>query len=133
MSNLIEVKVPSTGESISSVIIASLAKGVGDAVRKGEVLFELESDKASLEVNSPVEGIVKSVTANVEDEVAVGSILFTIEEQAVAAAQVSEQAVAENVTESAATSQSGPAARMEAHKRNINIDDVSGSGVRGRV
>ncbi len=71
----IELKVPSVGESINEVFIGEWLKSVGDTVVKDESLVEIETDKATLEIPSPVNGVLKNIlkqggSANVGDIVA---------------------------------------------------------------
>lgn len=62
---------PKQGQSVESCIITGLNKKEGDPVKKGEVLFTYETDKASFEEESPVDGHVLAVFANEGDEVPV--------------------------------------------------------------
>ena len=55
----LEIKVPSVGESISEVTIASWSKKDGDYVEMDEVICELESDKATFELNAESSGVLK--------------------------------------------------------------------------
>ena len=52
----VEIKVPSIGESITEVTLASWVKATGDFVEEGETLCEIESDKATVELPAPVSG-----------------------------------------------------------------------------
>jgi 2-oxoglutarate dehydrogenase E2 component (dihydrolipoamide succinyltransferase) len=73
-----EVKIPVVGESISEVTIANVLKKEGEFVNADEVICELESDKATFELNSPVAGIVRW-KASSGDAVAVGSVVCEID------------------------------------------------------
>ena len=66
-----EIKVPSVGESISSGVIASWLKKNGDPVKEGDLLFELETDKATLEIPSPGGGTLE-IVVEAGTEVAIG-------------------------------------------------------------
>lgn len=74
----IEVKVPAVGESITSGVISVWHKKDGEAVASGEVLFTLETDKVSTEVNAPESGTLKTQAAEGE-EVKIGQVVATIE------------------------------------------------------
>jgi len=76
-----ELKIPEAGESITEVQIGQWLKGEGDAVDKDEVVVEIETDKASMELPSPVAGIVAKHLAQEGDMVAVGAAIALIEER----------------------------------------------------
>ncbi|HMR65148.1 MAG TPA: lipoyl domain-containing protein, partial [Anaerolineae bacterium] len=65
------VIMPKQGQSVESCLIVSWKKNVGDAVAEGETLCEVETDKALLEVESPVAGSVLAHFFNPGDEVPV--------------------------------------------------------------
>ena len=65
------VVMPKQGQSVESCIITELSKKKGDPVKKGEVLFSYETDKASFEEESPADGTVLAVFAGEGDEVPV--------------------------------------------------------------
>ncbi len=73
-----EVKVPDIGD-FDSVPIIEIHVAVGDAVSAEDPLVTLESDKAAMDVPSPVSGIVKSLKVKVDDKVAEGSVLLEVE------------------------------------------------------
>jgi 2-oxoglutarate dehydrogenase E2 component (dihydrolipoamide succinyltransferase) len=76
------INVPSLGESITEAIVARWFKSVGDAVALDEPLVELETDKVTVEVPSPVAGVLVEVTAADGAEVEVGALLGSIDESA---------------------------------------------------
>lgn len=75
----IEIKIPQVGESITEVTIASWLKKDGDFVEMDEVLCELESDKATFELNAEAAGILR-IKAQEGDTIEIGGIICTIEE-----------------------------------------------------
>ena len=81
MSNLVDVLVPDIGNFDSVEVIEVLVK-VGDELALEDSLITVESDKASMDIPSPVAGIVKSVTVKVGDKVAKDSLLMQVESQA---------------------------------------------------
>ena len=81
MSNLVDVLVPDIGNFDSVDVIEVLVK-VGDELALEDSLITVESDKASMDIPSPVAGIVKSVTVKVGDKVAKDSLLMQVESQA---------------------------------------------------
>ncbi|MEO8804183.1 MAG: dihydrolipoyl dehydrogenase [Rudaea sp.] len=78
MANPIEVKVPDIGGYSNVPVIEVLVKP-GDAVTKDQGLITLESDKATMEVPSPLDGVVKQVKVKVGDEIGEGAVVVLIE------------------------------------------------------
>ncbi|MEI7440511.1 MAG: 2-oxoglutarate dehydrogenase complex dihydrolipoyllysine-residue succinyltransferase [bacterium] len=72
------VLAPQVGESIKEVRILSWKKSSGDLVRSGEVLLEIETDKASVEVSAPFSGKLE-ITKSAEETVLVGSVIGKID------------------------------------------------------
>jgi 2-oxoglutarate dehydrogenase E2 component (dihydrolipoamide succinyltransferase) len=77
----IEIKVPSPGESISEVIIANWLVKNGDYVENGQVLAEIDSDKATLELTAEASGSI-TILAQAGDTVAVGAPACSIDTSA---------------------------------------------------
>ncbi len=75
-----EIKVPSMGESITEATIAGWQKKVGDKIKQGEVLVELESDKVTMEVPSPEDGIIKEIKKTAGEVVKINEVIAIIEE-----------------------------------------------------
>ncbi len=144
-SNHTAVVVPTIGESITSAFIAQWFKKVGEYVQEGETLLEVDSDKASLEVPSPVSGVVTELLAEEGDEVPIGATIAHVDTsasgesapapaaEAAAPAPAPSTAPARSATPSSKGPQSGPAARQAAAEHGVDIGSVSGTGVRGRV
>jgi dihydrolipoamide dehydrogenase len=81
MANLIEVKVPDIGDFKDVPIIEVLVRP-GDRVKTEEPLITLESDKASMDVPSPLDGVVKELKVKVGDKVSEGSLILMAEAEA---------------------------------------------------
>lgn len=135
MSKLIDVVVPSIGESITVAYIAEIFVQPGQFVAQGEPVFSVDSDKATLDVPAPCSGIVESITVSEGDEVPIGASVGQIKEGKAPAKQApaSEDAIKENPSGDVSTKQTGPAARLKADELAVDINSVSGSGVRGRI
>jgi 2-oxoglutarate dehydrogenase E2 component (dihydrolipoamide succinyltransferase) len=73
-----EVKVPSVGESINTGVIVSWLKHTGDKVEEGENLFELETDKAVLEIPSPGAGVLETLVEE-GTEVSIGQTVAILD------------------------------------------------------
>ena len=99
MANIVEVKVPDIGDFKDVPIIELLVK-VGDTVKAEDSLMTLESDKATMDIPSPVSGVVTELKVKVGDKVAEGVVLALVKVGAgataavAAAAPVAEPAVA---------------------------------------
>ena len=78
----IDIHVPTLGESISDATIARWIKKAGDAVAADEPIVELETDKVTLEVPSPVAGKLGEIIAAEGETVEVGALLARVEEGA---------------------------------------------------
>ncbi|MGE3180487.1 MAG: 2-oxoglutarate dehydrogenase complex dihydrolipoyllysine-residue succinyltransferase [Phycisphaerae bacterium] len=153
-----ELKVPSAGESVSTVQIGEWSKSAGDFVEMDETIVELETDKASMDLPAPVSGKISKVLAKAGDTVSVGDVIAIIDESASAPAKTSggaerksekqgggdpksaptATAVAEPPAKEERKGGSGPGFAMPAAKRvaaqeNLEIAGVKGSGPGGRI
>ena len=76
----VELTVPQSGESITEVQIGQWRKAVGDYVEADEVLVEIETDKAAIELPAPVSGILKEIRKNNGEDAAVGDVIGLMDE-----------------------------------------------------
>ena len=74
----IDIKIPSVGESVQEAVLAQWYKKDGDAVKKDEPLFVIETDKVTLEIVAEAEGILK-ITVSEGETVAIGAVVGTID------------------------------------------------------
>src|SRR5687768_4817435 len=79
---MIDIKVPTVGESISEVTLLKWTKKDGDYVERDEVIAELESEKATFEVNAEKAGIIKLASINEGDSIKIGDLLASIDDSA---------------------------------------------------
>ena len=79
-----EIVVPTLGESVSEATVAQWLKKEGEAVKADEPIVELETDKVTLEVNAPADGVIAKITVGEGDTVEVGAVLGEMDEGAVA-------------------------------------------------
>lgn len=79
---MIDIKVPTVGESISEVTLLKWTKKDGDYVERDEVIAELESEKATFEVNAEKAGVIKLASINEGDTIKIGDLLASIDESA---------------------------------------------------
>ena len=78
----IDIKVPAMGESVTEATVARWFKKEGDAVKRDEPLLELETDKVTVEVPSPADGAIESISVQQGATVTVGAVLGAIAEGA---------------------------------------------------
>ena len=148
-----KVVVPDTGNA-DGVTVIEVSIGVGDTVAEGDTLIVLESDKASMEIPSPVSGKVLALSVKEGDSVAQGDAIADVEAtggsqpqattasaQQPAATLASTKApapqppmVAEASVPSVGSSvHAGPAVRALARELGVNLSSVPSSGPRGRI
>jgi pyruvate dehydrogenase E2 component (dihydrolipoyllysine-residue acetyltransferase) len=75
-----EFKVPELGENVVQGDVTRVLVKVGDAVAREQPVIELETDKATIEVPSSVEGVVKEIKVKAGDKVKVGAVILTVDE-----------------------------------------------------
>jgi len=73
-----EVRLPQLGQTMEEGTVVNCLVNVGDEVKKGDVIFEIETDKATLEMESPAEGFVKHVLAKVDETLPVGAPVLVL-------------------------------------------------------
>ncbi|MCP1381400.1 2-oxoglutarate dehydrogenase complex dihydrolipoyllysine-residue succinyltransferase [Runella salmonicolor] len=141
-AKVVEMKVPTVGESVTEVTIASWNKKDGDTVQLDEVLCELESDKATFELPAEAAGVLR-IVAEAGSTLSIGAVICKIEVgagSAAASAPVAEapqsngQAVTANASnDSYAAGHPSPAAAKILAEKGIDPASVAGSGVGGRL
>ncbi len=136
----IEIKVPPLGESVSEASIAKLHKKVGDAVKADELILELETDKVTLEVNAPANGVISDLKVKEGDNVKVGDLVAIMQEGgSVKATPVASSQSAPNLQASVASNkisaqhELSPAPKKLATENNVDTSTIAGSGKDGRV
>lgn len=134
------IVVPELGESIVEATVIRWFKSEGDAVKIGEALLELETEKANFEVASEKQGIIKSILKKEDDDVEVGDVLGVIEE-----GDVSNAAPAEVITEKdkeieepslpeeETTQKITPVAKRLAEEFDVDLSKIEATGPSGRV
>ncbi len=136
----VEITIPSPGESISEVTLGTWTKQSGDWVEKDEIIVEIESDKATLEITSPASGVL-TATGNTGDELEVGAVIGTIDTNAAkpaggGSAPAAAAPAAEATAAAAATAtdvKATPVARKIAADNGVDLASVTGTGPAGRV
>jgi len=148
----VEIIVPSPGESVSEVTIANWLKKEGEWVNMDDPIAEMESDKATFEVNASQAGVIEKLSGNVGDTIAVGAVIAVINTTAEKPAGAPEKPAAaekpkekEKVVEAAATPAATPvggdnsdalispiAANLLA-EHGIAASSIKGTGSNGKI
>nr|WP_293840694.1 2-oxoglutarate dehydrogenase complex dihydrolipoyllysine-residue succinyltransferase [uncultured Arsenicibacter sp.] len=141
-AQVIDMKVPAVGESITEVTIASWNKKDGDQVALDEVLCELESDKATFELPAEAAGTLR-IVAEAGATLPIGAVIARIEVGAAASQPAAAPAPAASAAAPAPTPTNGqagyaanhpsPAAAKILSEKGIDPQQVQGSGVGGRI
>jgi len=142
-----EVRVPTLGESVTEATVATWFKKPGDTVAADEMLCELETDKVTVEVPSPVAGTLSEIVAAEGETVGVDALLAQISEGDAApapapekeeAAPEKEEAPAEEPEQAADAParedvEDAPSAKKLMAENNLGDGDVQGTGKDGRI
>jgi len=152
-----ELTLPALGENIEKGTVTKILVKVGDALKKGQNILEIETDKAVLEVPSPSEGVIKEILIKSGTVIKVGQPIFKIEGGAsapaaapapkAAAPAASAPASVEPAAKAATTTTTvsatpmpirkdipaAPSVRLLARELGIDIGQVPGSGKGGRI
>ena len=144
-------KLPALGEGIDGGTIVGVSVKAGDAIKTGQEIFTIETDKASMPVPSDVDGTVKEIKVKVGDKVAVGGLLAVISSTGATApsagaatpaapaksAVVSAPPVSDNGAPGILTTTglvpAGPATRRYAREHSVALNEVPGTARGGRV
>ena len=137
---VIEMKVPTVGESITEVTISNWMKNDGDVVELDEPIAEIESDKATFELTAEVNGKL-SIIAKEGDTLEIGALICKIEVMEGVKSTKTQSAPAETMQEPAARSESSnyaaghpsPAASKILSEKGVDLSTVQGTGKDGRI
>ena len=121
----VEVVMPKLGLTMESGTIARWMKQAGDAVRAGEPLVEVATDKINYEVECPADGTLASTAGNDGEEFPCGAVIGTIAVEDDASPAASHNGAARIVA--------SPAARKLARERDVPLAALRGTGPRGRI
>lgn len=159
IKGIIEFKMPELGENIETAEVIKLLVNVGDKIKKDQVVLEIETDKATVEVPSEVNGTVKEIKIKEGDKVKIGSTILLIETKGTDTIEkaTNEDTVVmqkeESVKEKSAPipqrteirdvpkrkefahriAPASPSIRRFAREIGVDINEVNGSGPGGRI
>jgi 2-oxoglutarate dehydrogenase E2 component (dihydrolipoamide succinyltransferase) len=146
-----DIMTPALGESVTEATVARWTKKAGEAVKKDELLVELETDKVSLEVVAPADGVLASINAEEGATVVPGTVLGVVTEGGAATAAPAAPAPkaapaptpapapapaaapAAAAPAPAAAAPVSPAPARVAAENNLDLSKVAGTGKDGRV
>ena len=152
----IDIKAPTLPESVPDGTIATWHKKAGEAVKRDELLVDIETDKVVIEVVSPADGVLEKIVKNTGDTIVSNELIAVVKEGAgesksaskAGSASKSESAPepesdAKTDTKSESESKSksessdepllSPAAKKIAQENSLDIDSIKGTGKNGRV
>lgn len=143
----LEIKVPTVGESISEVTLVKWLKNSGEWVNRDEVIAELESEKATFEINAEQAGVIQQI-AKEGDTLAIGDVVCSIDTEAEKPAGAEAPAAAEKpdapqeaAPQKTATAAAAPAADVKATPvaaamiadKKVDSKSITASGSNGRI
>lgn len=148
-----EIKLPQLGQTMEEGTVVSCLVKIGDEIKKGDVIFEVETDKATLEMESPEAGFVKHVFAQDGQTLEVGAAMLVVgdenEDVDVESLQVPAEPVQASPPPSVGSSAgssiqpsaakkagrvfASPRARARAKKLGVELSSIAGTGPGGRI
>ena len=129
-----EINVPTLGESVSEATVATWFKSVGDEVKQDEMVCELETDKVSVEVPSPVSGFLEEILVPEGDLVNAGGSLAIVAGSLPAKKKsVTADSSKSPAREKKSDFENAPSAKKLMAEKGISADKISGSGRDGRI
>ena len=133
---MIELKVPTLGESVTEATVGTWFKKAGDNVAVDEMICELETDKVTIEVPSTIDGVVSKIIVKEGETVELDAILAILEEGAAAAEKnetLNNKASEKNIAEETKSVKNAPSAEKIMKEKNIDPSSLKGSGRDGRI
>ncbi|MGP1256134.1 MAG: 2-oxoglutarate dehydrogenase complex dihydrolipoyllysine-residue succinyltransferase [Kiloniellales bacterium] len=125
----VDVPVPSLGESVTEATVAKWLKTPGEAVKADEAIAELETDKVTLEVNAPADGVLSEILAEEDSTVEAGGLLARIS----AGAGTATSAAPAPAAAPAPTTAPPPAAAAAPASGQLDPGSVARSGSGGKI
>ncbi|WP_165675161.1 2-oxoglutarate dehydrogenase complex dihydrolipoyllysine-residue succinyltransferase [Metapseudomonas otitidis] len=135
----IEIKAPTFPESVADGTVATWHKKPGDAVKRDELIVDIETDKVVMEVLAEADGVLAEIVKNEGDTVLSGELLGKLNEGGTTAATPAAAAAPAPAAQAAAPAAAGddailsPAARKLAEENGIDPNSIAGTGKGGRV
>ena len=133
---MIELKVPTLGESVTEATVGTWFKKAGDNVAVDEMICELETDKVTIEVPSTINGVVSKIIVKEGETVELDAILAILEEGSAAAEKnetLNNKTSEKNIAEETKSVKNAPSAEKIMKEKNIDPSSLKGSGRDGRI
>ena len=146
------IHLPDLGEGIESATVSEIPISKGQKINKDDTIVVLESDKASMEIPSDIEGVVKSINIKTGQEIKTGDLLITLETTKTTNKDIKQTPKQKEQTQPIKTEQktttvktkiktrlndggvyASPGVRKLARELEINLDMIPGSGEKGRI
>ena len=146
------IHLPDLGEGIESATVSEIPISKGQKINKDDTIAVLESDKASMEIPSDIEGVVKSINIKTGQEIKTGDLLITLETTKTTNKDIKQTPKQKEQTQPIKTEQktttvktkiktrlndggvyASPGVRNLARELEINLDMIPGSGEKGRI
>jgi len=151
-----QVLVPDIGDTKNVPVIEIMVK-VGDTIRAEQSLLTLETDKATMDIPAPFDGVIKNISVKVGDKISEGALLLLVEVSATKASSLTAPPVAHDSAKKTANllaeplavasvvsstiapstlagrAHASPSVRHFAHELGVDLERVRGSGIKGRI
>jgi 2-oxoglutarate dehydrogenase E2 component (dihydrolipoamide succinyltransferase) len=128
----VDITIPSPGESITEVALSGWLVEDGTFVEKDDLLAEIESDKATLELRAPAAGALK-IVVDKGDAIGVGTVVASVDVSAKKPAGAKDAPAAKAAEPVESTVRASSVAKKVAAEKGVDLAQVAGSGPSGRV
>ena len=131
----IEIKAPTLPESVPDGTIATWHKGVGETIKRDELLVDIETDKVVIEVVAPCDGTLEKITRNTGETIVSDELIGSLSDELASTSKPTQEQVAQTPSELPAESDPilSPAAKKLIQENEIAADSVAGTGKGGRI
>ena len=131
----IEIKAPALPESVPDGTIATWHKGVGETVKRDELLVDIETDKVVIEVVAPCDGTLEKITRNTGETIVSDELIGSLSDELASTSKSTQEQIERTTSELPAESDPilSPAAKKLIQENEIDADSVAGTGKGGRI
>ena len=131
----IEIKAPTLPESVPDGTIATWHKGVGETIKRDELLVDIETDKVVIEVVAPCDGILEQITRNTGETIVSDELIGSLSDELASTSKSTQEQIERTTSELPAESDPilSPAAKKLIQENEIDADSVAGTGKGGRI
>ena len=131
----IEIKAPTLPESVPDGTIATWHKGVGETIKRDELLVDIETDKVVIEVVAPCDGTLEKITRNIGETIVSDELIGSLSDELASTSKPTQEQVEQTSSESPAELDPilSPAAKKLIQENGIDADSVAGTGKGGRI